>query len=169
MKTRIIATGGTLDKVYNEIDGNLTFRKSHLSELLGIVRNSTDIEIETLMLIDSLEIEANHRQRILDRCKSSAEEKIIITHGTDTIIKTASVIAAEKLKKTIVLTGAMIPYSFVKSDASFNLGTAIAAVQTKPYGVYITMNGIIFEWNKVRKNKLTGKFETNSDFKEQTL
>jgi L-asparaginase len=159
MKLKIFATGGTFDKIYNESDGNLIFKETHLNHMLIDAKSKIDVEIETIMLIDSLYMKDHHRQEILDKCKSSNEERIVITHGTDTMIETAKLLGKEIKDKTIVLTGSMIPYSFVKSDAHFNLGCAIAFAQTLPKGVYITMHGKIFSYDNVRKNKELHEFE----------
>jgi len=159
MSLRIFVTGGTFDKEYDEITGNLFFKKTHLREMLDLGRAKIDINISTLMMKDSLEMDKNDRSIVVDNCSKSIENNIIITHGTDTMIDTATSIANAKLNKTIVLTGAMIPYKFGSSDGLFNLGGAIAYAQALPYGVYIAMNGRCFKWNKVKKNKSTGMFE----------
>lgn len=160
MLVKIFATGGTLDKIYNELDGSLIFKETHLNHILDDAKSKVDVEIETIMLIDSLYMKEHHRQEILNKCKSCKEERIVITHGTDTIVETAKLLGKEIKNKTIILTGAMIPYSFVKSDAHFNLGCAIAYAQTLPKGVYITMHGKIFNYNNVKKNKETHEFKT---------
>ncbi len=159
MKLKIFATGGTFDKVYNEADGSLIFRETHLNNILNDAKSKIDIEIETIMLVDSLYMEDRHRQEILDKCSSCKEDMIVITHGTDTMTETAKLLGEEIKGKTIVLTGAMVPYSFAKSDANFNLGCAIAFAQTLPKGTYITMHGKIFNHDNVRKNKETNEFE----------
>ena len=160
MKIKIFATGGTFDKIYSESDGSLIFKETHLNHMLNDAKSKVDAEIETIMLIDSLYMKDHHRQEILNKCKSCKEERIMITHGTDTMVETAKLLGEVIENKTIVLTGSMIPYSFVKSDAHFNLGCAIAFAQTLSKGVYITMHGKIFNWDNVRKNKETGEFET---------
>ena len=160
MKIRVFATGGTFDKIYNELDGSLIFKETHLNHMLNDAKSKVDAEIETIMLIDSLYMKDHHRQEILNKCKSCKEERIMITHGTDTMVETAKLLGEVIENKTIVLTGSMIPYSFVKSDAHFNLGCAIAFAQTLSKRVYITMHGKIFNWDNVRKNKETGEFET---------
>lgn len=160
MKLKIFATGGTFDKIYNESDGSLIFRETHLNKILDECKSKVDIGIETIMLIDSLYMADSHRQEILNRCKSCQEDKIVITHGTDTMVETAKLLGKDIKDKTIVLTGSMIPYSFVKSDAHFNLGCAIAFVQFLPKGVYIAMHGKIFNYDKVKKNKQNNEFET---------
>jgi L-asparaginase len=159
MSIRIFITGGTFDKEYNELSGQLYFNDSHLPEMLDLGRNLVPVEIRTLMMVDSLEMTDVDRELIADHCSKSPEEKIIITHGTDTMAITAQVIARKVKNKTIVLTGAMIPYKFGSSDGLFNLGSALAFVQTLPPGVYVVMNGRYFTANNVRKNKETGEFE----------
>lgn len=159
MQIRLFITGGTFDKEYNELNGKLYFEDTHLPEMLELGRCKLDINIRTLMMIDSLEMSQDDREIIAHNCLQCDEDKIIITHGTDTMVETA-ILLAEKIKqKTIVLTGAMIPYKFGSSDGLFNLGAALAYVQTLPCGVYIAMNGKYFEWNNVRKNKALGLFE----------
>jgi L-asparaginase len=156
---RIIVTGGTFDKEYNELNGQLFFKETHIQEMLRLGRNLNEVSISTLMLIDSLDMNDSHRHQIIDACKACNEEKIIITHGTDTMTETARVMAEADLKRTVVITGAMIPYTFGSSDGLFNLGSAMAFVQTLPHGVYVVMNGKCFDWNNVRKNKGSGIFE----------
>ena len=158
MKIRIFVTGGTFDKEYNELNGELFFKETHLPEMLKLGRCRLDIDIRTLMMIDSLDMTESDRKIVTENCKSSAEERIIITHGTDTMVETAKVIAEAKLEKTIILTGAMIPYTFGSSDGLFNLGSALAFAQTLPHGVYIAMNGKHFHWNNVKKDKKAGEF-----------
>ena len=160
MTIKIFATGGTFDKVYNPLGGTLTFDKTHLHEMLYVSRSRLDVDIETILLIDSLDMKFYHRQKILEKCRGCLEDRIVITHGTDTMVETARLLGSEIISKTIVLTGAMVPYSFVKTDALFNLGCAIAYAQIMQYGVYITINGKHFTWDNVRKNKETGEFET---------
>lgn len=157
---RILATGGTLDKEYNQLDGELIFTETHLCEILAQAKCTADVEIETVMLKDSLHFNEEDRQRILARCRAAAESRIIVTHGTDTMDRTAHLLGREVSGKTVVLLGAMVPFSFVKSDALFNLGCAFSAVQLLPAGVWITMNGKVFAWDNVRKNKAKGEFET---------
>ena len=159
MAIRIFITGGTFDKEYNELNGQLYFKDTHLNELLGLGRSLVPVEIRTLMMIDSLEMGIDERELIVFQCNHADEEKIIITHGTDTMAETAKVLAEKIKDKTIVLTGAMIPYKFGSSDGLFNLGAALAFAQTLPHGVYIAMNGKCFDWHNVRKNKQTGQFE----------
>ncbi len=158
MSLRIFVTGGTFDKEYDEITGNLFFKKTHLREMLDLGRAKIDVNISTLMMKDSLEMDDNDRSLVVDNCSKSIESNIIITHGTDTMIDTATSIANAKLNKTIVLTGAMIPYKFGSSDGLFNLGAAIGFVQSLPNGVYIAMNGKYFHYDKVEKNKEIGEF-----------
>jgi L-asparaginase len=159
MPIRFLITGGTFDKEYNEINGELYFKETHLPEILQRGRCRVDVSITTLMMIDSLEMTNNHRQLIADHCLNAVEEKIIITHGTDTMSDTARFLAPLIQHKTIVLTGAMIPYKFGSSDGLFNLGSALAFVQSLPKGVYVAMNGKFFNWDNVRKNRQTGQFE----------
>jgi len=159
---RILVTGGTFDKEYNELTGSLFFRHTHLNEMLRLGRCHVDVFIETLMMIDSLDMTAADRARIVDECRVADERQIVITHGTDTMIETAKALAkmfSSAGTKTVVLTGAMIPYAFGSSDGLFNLGSAISFVQTLPPGVYVAMNGRYFHWNAVRKNRETGVFE----------
>lgn len=159
MKIRLLATGGTFDKEYNELTGALYFKATHLNEILQLGRSRLDLEVETLMMIDSLEMNDDHRQNILNACQRCAENHILITHGTDTMENTASYLGKAGLLKTIVITGAMVPYKFGSSDGLFNLGSALAFVQTLPAGVYVAMNGKYFPWNNVTKNKEKGEFE----------
>jgi L-asparaginase len=159
MAIRIFVTGGTFDKEYNELDGKLFFKDTHLPEMLRLGRCRVTVDIRTLMLIDSLEMTDDDRRSILDQCKRAKEGKIIITHGTDTMESTAKVLGPSINDKTIVLTGAMVPYKFGSSDGLFNLGSALAFVQTLAPGVYVAMNGRYFGWNNVKKNKKTGEFE----------
>jgi len=159
MSIRIFITGGTFDKEYNELNGQLYFKDTHINELLKLGRCRVDVDIRTLMMVDSLEMTDDDRQLIARQCQNSDEVKIIITHGTDTMSETAAVLAKKTTNKTIVLTGAMIPYKFGSSDGLFNLGSALAFVQALPNGVYVAMNGRYFTWDNVRKNKQTGGFE----------
>jgi L-asparaginase len=159
MNIRILITGGTFDKEYNELTGQLYFNDSHLPEMLDLGRNLAPVEIRTLMMVDSLEMTDDDRNLVAEHCVKSPEDKIIITHGTDTMTETAQLLAKKIKNKTIVLTGAMIPYKFGSSDGLFNLGSALAFVQTLPTGVYVAMNGRYFHADNVRKNKLTGVFE----------
>ena len=159
MAIRIFITGGTFDKEYDEIIGKLYFKDTHMREILELGRAHIDVNIRTLMMIDSLDMTDLDRQIILENCKNVEEDQIIITHGTDTMTATAKVLANGNLGKTIVLTGAMIPFKFGSSDGLFNLGAALAFVQSLPRGVYIAMNGKCFDYDKVQKNKKTGVFE----------
>ena len=156
---RIFVTGGTFDKEYDEITGRLYFRDTHLGEMLELARSRVEVEIRTLMMVDSLEMSDEDRGLILKECRQAPERRIIITHGTDTMEVTARLLGEAITDKTIVLTGAMIPYKFGSSDGLFNLGGALACVQTLPAGVYIVMNGRCFSWDNVRKNRTTGRFE----------
>jgi L-asparaginase len=159
MAIRIFITGGTFDKEYNELNGTLFFKDTHLPEMLKLGRSRVHVDIRTLMMIDSLEMNGDDRKLIATHCIKSKENKIIITHGTDTMSDTAKVLAELVKDKTVVITGAMIPYKFGSSDGLFNLGSALAFVQTLPNGIYVAMNGKYFTWDNVRKNKLTGEFE----------
>ena len=159
MGIRIFVTGGTFDKEYNELDGKLFFKDTHLNEMLNLGRCKLKVDVRTLMMVDSLEMTDQDRQIIMDYCLKAKEDKVVITHGTDTMDVTAKVLATVIKNKTVVLTGAMIPYKFGSSDGLFNLGSALAFVQTLPHGVYIAMNGKYFRWDDVRKNKRTGTFE----------
>ncbi|MFZ2189639.1 MAG: asparaginase domain-containing protein [Candidatus Magasanikiibacteriota bacterium] len=159
MKIQIFVTGGTFDKEYNELTGELYFKDTHLSEMLNLGRNKVETDVKTLMMMDSLDMTEMDRINIMENCKKSTSDKIIITHGTDTMVATAKLIAAEIKDKTIVLAGAMIPYKFGSSDGLFNLGAAIAYVQTLPPNVYVVMNGKYFIYDNVQKNKKLGIFE----------
>ena len=159
MQIRLFVTGGTFDKEYNELNGKLFFEDTHIPEMLDLGRCKLDVNMRTLMMIDSLEMTADDRAIIVHNCLQCEEDKIVITHGTDTMVETAAMLAAAITDKTIVLTGAMIPYKFGSSDGLFNLGAALAFVQTLPNGVFIAMNGYYFPWNNVRKNKELGLFE----------
>ena len=158
---QILITGGTFDKSYNHIKGDLFFEKTHLPEMLKRSKCRLNVKIKTLMMIDSLEMTENDIEKIIDECIKSASKKIVITHGTDTMVHTASKIASKINDKTIVLTGAMIPYAFgSSSDGFFNLGSALSFVQTLKKGVYIAMNGQYFDYNNVIKDKEKGYFKT---------
>ncbi|MCS6935111.1 MAG: asparaginase [Chitinophagales bacterium] len=160
MRIKILVTGGTFDKEYDELSGRLFFKDTHVPEILRLGRCNLQVQVRTLMMIDSLEMTDADRDIILNHCKSCAEDKIVITHGTDTMEITARHLGMAHLSKTIVLTGAMVPYKFGSSDGLFNLGAALAFVQTLPAGVYVVMNGRYFAWDNVRKNKSTGMFES---------
>ena len=160
MKIHIVVTGGTFDKTYNEINGSLDFKKTHIKEMLSLGRCNLDVEIHELFMMDSLEMSDANREDIINKCKGIASDKIIITHGTDTMPESAAYIAKSIKNKTIVLTGAMIPFAFGSSDGLFNLGSALAFCQSLTHGVYICMNGNLFPWDNVRKNKAKGLFET---------
>ena len=165
MTVRILVTGGTFDKTYDEIRGALSFRATHLPQMLQLGRSRVEVSIETLMMIDSLDMTDADRARVVRGCADCAESRIVITHGTDTMVETATAIAAagredaNLRRKTVVLTGAMVPYAFGSSDGLFNLGSALSFVQILPSGVYIAMNGQHFAWDKVRKNREAGMFE----------
>ena len=158
---QVFITGGTFDKEYNFITGELFFRDTHLKEMFERGRCTIDIDIKTLMMIDSLEMTPEDREIILHNCRKTKHNKILVTHGTDRMVDTAKALAGANISdKTIVLTGAMVPYAFgTSSDGFFNLGSALAFAQTLPPGVYIVMNGRYFEWDNVRKNRRSGNFE----------
>ena len=160
---RLFVTGGTFDKAYNELDGTLFFEDTHLPEMLRLGRCRLELSIRTLMMIDSLDMTDADRALIVEQCRTAAERRIVITHGTDTMVDTARALAAAfplDAHKTIVLTGAMVPYAFGSSDGLFNLGSALSFVQLLPPGVYVAMNGRCFSWDRVRKNRETGVFES---------
>ena len=160
MALKILITGGTFDKEYDEIKGSLYFKETHMTEILELGRSRVEVNIEKLMLIDSLDMTSNQRELIVSKCTKAEEDQIVITHGTDTMVNTAKKIAEKIKNKTIVLTGAMIPYAFgSSSDGFFNLGSALSFVQTLKNGVYIAINGQYFDYDKVVKNKLKGYFE----------
>lgn len=159
MAIKILITGGTFDKEYDELNGKLFFKDTHLPEILKLGRSNLVVSINTLMMIDSLEMTDADREIIISHCQQCEEEKIIITHGTDTMDITAMQLGQANLNKTIVLTGAMVPYKFGSSDGLFNMGSALAFVQTLPKGVYVVMNGKYFNYDNVRKNKASGIFE----------
>jgi L-asparaginase len=160
MAIRLFITGGTFDKTYDEISGRLLFRDTHIQEMLQLGRCRLDVTVRTLMMVDSLEMTDADRQLVFENCRSAAEERIVITHGTDTMTDTARVLGEASLAKTIVLTGAMVPYAFGSSDGLFNLGSALSFVQALPHGVYAAMNGRCFPWHDVAKNRQLGVFET---------
>jgi L-asparaginase len=159
---RIFVTGGTFDKEYNELDGTLFFKDTHVGEMLRLGRCRIEVSIRTLMMIDSLDMSGADRALVVEQCRQASESQIVVTHGTDTMVETAAALAAALAPasgKTIVLTGAMIPYAFGSSDGLFNLGSALSFAQALPAGVYVAMNGRCFSWDRVRKNKETGVFE----------
>lgn len=158
---QVFVTGGTFDKEYNFITGQLFFKDTHLKRMFDRGRSTLDIDVKTLMMIDSLEMGEGEREIICFNCRKAKSNHILVTHGTDTMVETAKVLADANLEdKTIVLTGAMVPYAFgTSSDGFFNLGSALAFVQTLPPGIYVVMNGRYFDWNNVRKNRTTGNFE----------
>lgn len=156
---KIFVTGGTFDKDYDEKNGKLYFKDTHMSEILNLGRSKVEVNIETLMMIDSLDMKETDRRLIVDSCESTNEKNIIVTHGTDTMTETAKKVGEKNLQKTIVLTGAMIPYKFGTSDGLFNIASALAYVQTLSSGVYVAMNGRVFTYDNVIKNKETGVFE----------
>jgi L-asparaginase len=159
MAIRILVTGGTFDKEYNERNGQLYFKDTHVAEMLRLGRSRVEVTIRTVMMIDSLDMTDTDRALIVKNCLQSDEDRIVITHGTDTMTETAAAIARAVSAKTVVLTGAMIPYAFGSSDGLFNLGSALSFAQTLPAGVYIAMNGKCFPWDRARKNRERGEFE----------
>ena len=160
MAIRILVTGGTFDKEYDELAGRLYFKDTHVPEMLERGRCRLEVVVETVAMIDSLDLDDTGRARIVERCRQAPETCIVITHGTDTMVETARALADARLDaRTIVLTGAMVPYAFGSSDGLFNLGSALSFVQVLPPGVYVAMNGQHFAWDRVRKNKKTGVFE----------
>jgi L-asparaginase len=159
MPIRILVTGGTFDKEYDELTGRLYFKDTHVAEMLRLGRSRVEVTIRTVMMIDSLEMTEADRGLIVQNCAQSPEDRIVITHGTDTMTDTAAAIAHAISGKTIVLTGAMIPYAFGSSDGLFNLGSALSFVQVLPPGVYIAMNGKAFPWDRVQKDRERGEFE----------
>jgi L-asparaginase len=165
MPIRILITGGTFDKQYDEINARLVFRESQVGEMLRLGRSKVDVHLRTIMMIDSLDMTDADRDAIVQNCRQCEETRIVITHGTDTMVETGKALAAASgvEGKTIVLTGAMIPYAFGSSDGMFNLGSALSFVQVLPPGVYLAMNGRYFRWDDVRKNRQTGMFETTND------
>ena len=156
---RVLVTGGTFDKEYDERTGRLYFKDTHLREMLGLGRCLLDVEVRTLMMIDSLEMDDDDRAIVLNQCRKCPRERIVLTHGTDTMEVTARLLGEAITDKTVVLTGAMIPYAFGSSDGLFNLGGALAFAQSLPHGVYVAMNGRYFRWDNVRKNRDAGVFE----------
>lgn len=156
---RVLITGGTFDKEYDEIGGRLFFKDSHVSEMLELGRCKLNLQIRTLMMVDSLEMTDADRDIIVEQCRATPEDRIVITHGTDTMEITARMLAEKVPTKTVVITGAMIPYKFGSSDGLFNLGSALAFVQTLSPGVYVAMNGRFLPAENVRKNRQTGTFE----------
>ena len=159
MNLRFIATGGTFDKHYDPLTGNLIFRDSVLPEALDRARLTLPVVFEPLLALDSLDMQDSHRLQIREACERSVEDRIVIVHGTDTMPETAQVLGQAALKKTIVLAGAMVPYQIARSDALFNLGFACAAASLAAAGVYIAMNGQLFPWDDVTKNRNRGVFQ----------
>lgn len=159
MSIRIFVTGGTFDKEYDELTGALRFRETHLPEMLRRGRSMLEVQVDVLMMIDSLEMLQHHRQQIVEACLRVPETRIVITHGTDTMAETARILEAAVPGKTIVLTGAMVPYAFGSSDGLFNLGSALSFAQALPAGVYLAMNGRYFDAGRVAKNREVGVFE----------
>ena len=159
MSVRVFVTGGTFDKEYDELSGRLYFRNTHVDEMLRRGRCGLDVDVETLMMVDSLDMTDAQRGMIVRACLECDEDQIVITHGTDTMVETARAIAEGVTNKTVVLTGAMVPYAFGSSDGLFNLGSALSFAQVLPPGVYVAMNGCVFRGDRVRKNREQGVFE----------
>jgi L-asparaginase len=161
MSILILVTGGTFDKNYDELTGKLDFRDTHVPRMLERGRCRVEVEVETVMMIDSLEMTASDRERLLGRCRAASSYRIVITHGTDTMVETAAMLAKglEGTRKTVVLTGAMVPFAFGSSDGLFNLGSALSFAQVLAPGVYLAMNGRVFPWDNCRKNRELGVFE----------
>ncbi len=159
---RIIVTGGTFDKRYDAIKGELTFTETHLPAMLAEARVNLPLATDIRLLIDSLQMTDAHRQEVLKACRESPERSLVVVHGTDTMVQTARVVGEARLDKTIVFTGAMVPYSVQGSDATFNLGFALAAALTLPAGAYVAMNARIFSWDDVEKDNAEGVFRALS-------
>jgi L-asparaginase len=158
-RLRILVTGGTFDKEYNELDGSLFFRRTHVPEMLRLGRCALPAAVETLMMVDSLRMTSSDREKILAAVLRCRETRVVVTHGTDTMVETARVLGPRVKGKTVVLTGAMVPYKFGSSDGLFNLGSALSYAQALPPGVFVAMNGRVFPWDRVRKNRAAGRFE----------
>jgi L-asparaginase len=157
-KVKIIVTGGTFDKEYDELDGSLSFRRTHVPEMLRLGRCLLGARVRTLMMMDSLDMRPAHRGRILEACRRAKERRLVVTHGTDSLAETAALLGRGLSGKTVVLTGAMVPYKFGSSDGLFNLGSALSFVQVLPPGVYVAMNGKCFSWQGLRKDRRRGVF-----------
>lgn len=164
---RIVVTGGTFDKEYNELQGTLFFKDTHVPEMLRLGRSRVEVAVDPLMMVDSLDMTEADRSRIVEACRVAPEARLVVTHGTDTMVQTARALAtagdAELAAKTIVLTGAMVPYALADSDASFNLGAAVAFARSLVPGVWVAMNGVAHPWSNVRKNRERGVFEPLGD------
>jgi L-asparaginase len=163
MIIRILVCGGTFDKRYDEIGGRLLFKDTHVPEMLRLGRSRVEVAVETLMMIDSLEMTDADRERIVRACTACGESRLVITHGTDTMVESAAALARAQLAKTIVLTGAMVPYAFGSSDGLFNLGSALSFAQVLEPGVFVAMNGTALPWNRVRKDRASGVFVAVDD------
>lgn len=157
-RIEIIVTGGTFDKEYDELTGRLFFRNTHLPEMLSRGRCRVPVSVRKLMMIDSLDMSERDRKRVLEACLKSKAKRLVVTHGTDTMVETARVLGPRVSDRTVVLTGAMVPYAFGSSDGLFNLGSALSFAQALPPGVYVAMNGRVFPWNGVRKDRARGVF-----------
>jgi L-asparaginase len=163
MPIRILVAGGTFDKEYDELGGRLFFKDTHVEEMLRLGRCRVPVAVQTVMMVDSLEMTDADRRTLLEQCRQAPEKQIVITHGTDTMVETARILEEGQVGKTIVLTGAMVPYAFGSSDGLFNLGSALSFVQVLPAGVYLAMNGKFFPAGRARKNKKLGVFEATSE------
>ena len=155
----VLVTGGTIDGAYDALKGRLCYNLTHIPAMLERGRARIPARIEVLMLKESLDLTAADRQTIADACRQAGEQRIVLTHGTDTMVQTACFLAEALSGKTVVLTGAMIPYQVRGSDALFNLGSALAFAQVLPPGIYVAMHGQCFPWNAVTKNRERGVFE----------
>lgn len=162
MRIAVFATGGTFDKEYNELNGDLYFKETHIPEMLALGRSRVPVRIQVLMMKDSLDMTPADRQAIATACRQAREDRIVIAHGTDTMEQTACCLAGTVSDKTVVLTGAMVPYKFGSSDGLFNLGSALALAQLLPHGIYVAMNGRYFTWDSVTKNRDRGVFESTT-------
>ncbi|HEY0877496.1 MAG TPA: asparaginase domain-containing protein [Zeimonas sp.] len=160
MTLRILATGGTFDKRYDPVTGELGFGESHLPSIVARARLMNDVVVQVVLLIDSLDMRDEHRRQVLDACRAAPETMLVVVHGTDTMVETAAMLGRAALPKTIVLTGAMVPFAVEDSDASFNLGTAVGFARSLPHGVWVAMNGVARPWSDVRKNRAAGIFES---------
>lgn len=157
---RVLVTGGTIDKIYDATEGRLGFERTHVLAMLRQGRVALPENcVQTVLMKDSLEIMDADRAAIAEACRTSREDRLIITHGTDTMVMTARHLAHSVSARTIVLTGAMVPFSVSQSDALFNFGFAFAAARILPHGIYVAMNGCVFPWDEVEKNRTAGWFE----------
>ncbi|MBI3050991.1 asparaginase [Candidatus Woesearchaeota archaeon] len=167
---RVLVTGGTFDKVYNPVSESLEFTETHVPEMLRVGRVAADVKVEVLMLIDSLHMTGQDRENIRKRCLASIEDRLVITHGTGTMLETAALLGRDEglARKTMVLAGAALPYSVAESDALFNFAGAYYAALCLAPGVYITMNWLVLPWNNAGKNAEKCSFEAANPFAKQT-